>query len=94
MLILVDEHTPIPMDKRERIEISVSVPQLNMKFDLNQPVNGQTRLLLMLINTKLRVSFCVSSYMPSLFYHLSKQSVELRLMKQRLHLICRILILE
>lgn len=60
MFILVDEQTPIPMDKKERIEISVSVPQLNMKFDLNQPVNGQTRLLLMLINTKLRVSFCIS----------------------------------
>lgn len=58
--MLVEEQTPILIDKNDRIEISVSVPQLNMKFDLNQPVNGQTRLLLMLINTKLRVSFCAS----------------------------------
>lgn len=61
--MLVDDQTHILMDKKDRIEISVSVPQLNMMFDLNQPVNGQTRLLLMLINTKLRVSFfCIVVY--------------------------------
>lgn len=56
--LIVDEQSttsPISMGRSDRIEISVSVPQLNIQFDLNQSANGQTRLLLMLVHNKLRV---------------------------------------
>ena len=57
-LFLVDEQTatsPISKGRSDRIEISVMVPSLNLQFDLNQSANGQTRLLLILINNKIMV---------------------------------------
>ena len=40
-----------------RINITVSVPALNYSFPVNQPENGNSRLIIVLINSKVSVGY-------------------------------------
>lgn len=49
--------SPISKGRGDRIEISVMVPSLDLQFDLNQSANGQTRLLLIMIKSRIVVKY-------------------------------------
>ena len=45
----------VPSGLVNRINITVSVPALELTFPVNQPVNGDVRLILVIINRKIDV---------------------------------------
>ena len=45
-----------------RINIMVSVPALNYSFPVNQPENGNSRLIIVLINSKVSVGYGSLNY--------------------------------
>ena len=53
-----------------RINITVSVPALNYSFPVNQPENGNSRLIIVLINSKVSVGI---GLVVSLFQNLLSQ---------------------
>lgn len=58
-----------------RINITVSVPALELTFPVNQPINGDLRLILVIINRKVDVWFFCTADSYSHFYPRINKSV-------------------